>query len=225
MKNNTITQKSGVQPSTYERSGQIQEIIKCGKDATYFIKNYAKIQHPTRGLIKFETYPFQDDCVKSFEENRFNIVLKSRQLGLSTITAAYAVWYAIFKKDKNILVIATKLSTAMNFIKKVKTVLDNLPKWLLLTSFDPTKQSIRFHNGSVITAVPTSPDAGRSEALSLLIVDECVTGDTIVRVKDNVTSQEFDTSMENLYQLVSHSMTPENTMCIHVDDEDEEGIE
>jgi len=154
------------------RSEQIKEIIRCGKDPIYFMKNYVRIQHTVRGLIPFETYDFQDDCVKQFEENRFNIVLKSRQLGLSTVTAAYAVWFAIFKKDKNILVIATKLSTAMNFIKKVKIMLDGLPKWLLLTKFEPTKQSISFANGSQITAIPTSPDAGRSEALSLLIVDE-----------------------------------------------------
>lgn len=151
---------------------QIEEILKCGKDPAYFIKNYAVIRHPTRGLLPFKTYPFQDDCIKAFEEHRLNIILKSRQLGLSTVTAAYAVWYAIFKRDKNILIIATKLSTAINFIKKCKVVLDNLPPWIMLTKFEPTKQSIAFTNGSNITAIPTSPDAGRSEALSLLIIDE-----------------------------------------------------
>ena len=159
-----------MQPLT--RNQQIQEIVKCGKNPAYFMKNYVKILHTVRGLIPFETYDFQDDCVTQFEQNRFNIVLKSRQLGLSTVTAAYAVWFAIFKKDKNVLVIATKLSTAMNFIKKVKIALDGLPKWLLLTKYEPTKQTIRFNNGSQINAIPTSPDAGRSEALSLLIVDE-----------------------------------------------------
>lgn len=154
------------------RQAMVAEILKCGKDPSYFMKKYCKIQHQLRGLIPFDTYDFQDDCVKQFQEHRFNIVLKSRQLGLSTVSAAYVVWYAIFKKDKNILVIATKLNTAINFIKKVKTMLDGLPSWLLLTKFDPTKQSIRFDNGSTITAVPTSPDAGRSEALALLIVDE-----------------------------------------------------
>jgi len=154
------------------RQAQVAEILKCGKDPTYFMKKYCKIQHQLRGLIPFDTYDFQDDCVKQFQQHRFNIVLKSRQLGLSTVSAAYVVWYAIFKKDKNILVIATKLNTAINFIKKVKTMLDGLPPWLLLTKFEPTKQSIRFDNGSTITAVPTSPDAGRSEALALLIVDE-----------------------------------------------------
>ena len=33
-------------------------------------------------------------------------------------------------------------------------------------------QALEFNNGSQIKAIPTSDDAGRSEALSLLIVDE-----------------------------------------------------
>jgi len=152
---------------------QIKEIVKCGKDPTYFLNKYVKIQHPTKGLVSFDTYKFQDECVEQFVENRFNIILKSRQLGISTLSAAYAVWQTIFYKDKNVLVIATKLSVAMNFIKKVKVALRNLPPWIILPEIvSNNKQSIEFSNGSQIKAIPTSDDAGRSEALTLLIVDE-----------------------------------------------------
>lgn len=155
------------------KSAQVNEIIKCGKDPVHFINKWTKITHPERGLINFKTYPFQDMCVKEFTKHKFNIVLKSRQLGLSTVTAAFALWRAIFYKEKNILVIATKLSTATNFIRKVKTMLAALPPWLLIPEIKfETKTSVEFSNGSVIKAVPTSEDAGRSEALSLLIVDE-----------------------------------------------------
>jgi hypothetical protein len=85
------------------KQSQIQEIIKCGKDPVYFMNKYLKIQHPLKGLIPFNTFPFQNDCVDDFNKHRFNIVLKSRQLGLSTLVAAYSVWQAIFyKKSKNI---------------------------------------------------------------------------------------------------------------------------
>ena len=100
----------------YNKQLQVKEIIKCGKDPNYFFKNYLKIQHPVRGLIPFQMYPFQEECVDEFNEHRFNIILKSRQLGRSTLTAAYSVWMAIFKKEKNILIIATKLKVAQNFI-------------------------------------------------------------------------------------------------------------
>lgn len=159
--------------SVTNKSRQVKEIIKCGKDPVYFFNKYVKIQHPVQGLIPFDTYPFQDDCVQDFVDHRFNVILKSRQLGLSTLTAAYATWMALFQKDKTILVIATKLSVAQNFIKKVKVMIRGVPKWLVLpTIVSNNKQLIEFSHGSSIKAIPTSDDAGRSEALSLLIIDE-----------------------------------------------------
>lgn len=154
------------------REQQIKEVIRCAKDPVYFMTKYVKIQHPVKGTVPFETYPFQDDCVSKFIEHKFNIVLKSRQLGLSTVCAGYSVWMALFQQNKNILVIATKLSTANNFVKKVKFMLDSLPKWLLICAYEPNSTEVKFANGSNIKAVPTGEDAGRSEALSLLIVDE-----------------------------------------------------
>lgn len=159
--------------SLVSKNGQVDDIIRCGKDPIYFINKYAKITHASKGLIQFKTFKYQNDCINSFVKHRFNIVLKSRQLGLSTITAAYALWKAIFYKSKNILIIATKMSVAANFMRIVKTILSNLPPWLIISRIlSETRTSIEFSNGSIIKAVPTSEDAGRSEALSLLIVDE-----------------------------------------------------
>jgi hypothetical protein len=174
------------------KQGQIKEIVRCGKDPVYFINKYIKIQHPTRGLIPFNTYPFQDECVDDFLKHRFNIILKSRQLGISTLAAAYAVWLAAFYKDKNILIIATRLAVAQNFIKKVKVALRAMPKWLLIPEMTiNNRQSVELSNGSSIKAIPTSEDAGRSEALSLLIVDEAA----FVR--------NFDTLWTSLYPTIS----------------------
>lgn len=86
----------------------LEEIVRCGKDPVYFINRYVKIQHPIKGTIPFSTFPFQNDCIRAYQEKRLNIVLKSRQLGLSTISAAYAVWYSIF------IVIRTFLSLQLN---------------------------------------------------------------------------------------------------------------
>ena len=151
----------------------MREIVKSGKDPNYFITNYAKITHPLKGLIPFKTYSFQKEALKNFEDHRFNIVLKARQLGLSTVTAAYIVWLMMFHKEKNVLVLATKFGTAANLVKKVKTILRNCPQWIKIAQVSvDNRTSFELTNGSQIKASSTSGDAGRSEALSLLVIDE-----------------------------------------------------
>jgi len=150
-----------------------KEIVKCGKDPVYFINNYAKIIHPLKGLIPFNTYSFQTELLKDFNNYRFNIILKARQLGISTVSAAYVLWLMMFYKNKNVLVIATKFQTAKNLVKKVKQIIKNLPEWMRISSISiDNAASFELSNGSQIKASSTSPDAGRSEALSLLVVDE-----------------------------------------------------
>tara|TARA_Y100001963_G_scaffold128496_1_gene182850 strand:- start:4858 stop:6450 length:1593 start_codon:yes stop_codon:yes gene_type:complete len=158
---------------TLKKSQIKEEIIKCGKDPVYFINNYAKIVHPLKGLISFKTYPFQTQLLQDFNNYRFNVILKARQLGISTISAAYVLWLMMFYREKNVLVIATKFGTAANLVKKVKNIMKNLPDWLRLASIAiDNRASFELSNGSQIKASSTSADAGRSEALSLLVVDE-----------------------------------------------------
>ncbi len=153
---------------------QIQkEILKCGKDPIYFINTYARISHPQKGPIPFRTYQFQDEALKDFIDFRFNIVLKARQLGLSTVVAAYISWLMLFHRDKNVLILATKLVSASNLVRKVKYIFKSLPSWLVIADIViDNRNSFELSNGSQIKASATTGDAGRSEALSLLVLDE-----------------------------------------------------
>ena len=156
-----------------DKQQRIKEILKCGKDPSYFLKTYARISHPMHGLILFDTYDFQDNLLKNFNDYRFNVILKARQLGISTITAGYVVWMMLFHRDKSILVMATKFATAGNLVKKVKGIMRQLPDWLKIATIEvDNRNSFELSNGSSIKAASTSGDAGRSEALSLLVLDE-----------------------------------------------------
>ena len=79
-----------------DKKQQVKEILKCGKDPSYFLNTYARISHPLHGLILFNTFDFQDELLKDFNDYRFSVILKARQLGISTITAAYIVWLMLF---------------------------------------------------------------------------------------------------------------------------------
>jgi hypothetical protein len=151
----------------------IDEIVRCGKDPSYFLDNYAKIVHQEKGVIPFRTYGFQKDLLKDFHDYRFNIILKARQLGISTIVSGYAAWLMLFHKEKNILVMATKLTTAIEIVDKVKDMVNSVPDWLKIAEVEiNNKTSFELTNGSKIRGIPTSKDAGRGQALSLLIIDE-----------------------------------------------------
>ena len=151
----------------------IRELVKAGKDSVYFTKNYCKISHPQRGVIPFKAYDYQQQMLRDFSDYRFNVILKARQLGISTITAAYIVWLMLFHRDKNILVVATKLQTATNLVRKVKRIMKSLPPWMKIAEISiDNRSSFELSNGSQIKAASTAGDVGRSEALSLLVIDE-----------------------------------------------------
>jgi hypothetical protein len=68
-----------------------KEYIKCAMDPVYFMRKYCIIQHPQRGKINFNLYDFQAQTLNDIVSNDFTVILKARQLGLSTLTAGYSL--------------------------------------------------------------------------------------------------------------------------------------
>lgn len=149
-----------------------QEYKKCLASPVYFMKNFVKIQHPIRGTILFNLFPFQEDTLQQLHEYKFNIILKSRQMGISTLVAAYSLWLMIFHKDKNILLISLKQDDAKEVITKVRFANENLPTWLKVRCLEDNRLSLKLANGSTIKAASTTKKSGVGQALSLLIIDE-----------------------------------------------------
>ena len=158
------------------------EYLKCAQDPVHFMSKYCQIQHPQRGRVHFQLYPFQSRVLKIFRDHPYNIINKSRQLGISTLCGGYALWTMLFHQDKNILCIATKQETAKNLVTKVRFMYENLPSWLKVGTRENNRLSIRLENGSQIKASSAASDAGRSEAVSLLIIDEAAFIDQISEI-------------------------------------------
>lgn len=148
------------------------EYLRCAQDPIYFLKKYCLIQHPTKGKILFKLYPYQEELINHAQENDRVVILKSRQLGISTLSAGYSLWMMLFHTDKNILVVAIDQNTSKNLVTKVNVMFENLPSWLKMKTTEKNKLSLRLSNGSQIKAVASSGTSGRSEALSLVIIDE-----------------------------------------------------
>ena len=181
-----------------------REIIKseykrCSIDPQYFMRKYCYIQHVVRGRMLFDLYPYQSSAIDRLLTGKDIIVLKARQLGFTTVLACYGLWMALFQKDKNILVIATKQDTAMNLIKKAQFAYDNLPIWLRTKTTTENKMNITFSNGSQIKAVSSTGEAGRSESVSLLILDECLDADHTIYIRNKETGEVKVVTLRSFY--------------------------
>ena len=160
------------------------------------------IEHPMKGKIKFDLYPFQVSTLLDFQHHRFNIVLKSRQMGISTLTAMYSLQQMLFKENFKILIIATKQDVARNIVKMVQVMYDNLPVWMrnVAKITNNNKLELVLSNGSQIKAVSSKPDSARGSAVSLLILDECVDGETVVTIKNRKTGIVENIKIKTLYE-------------------------
>lgn len=158
------------------------EYIKCAADPSYFIKKYYYIQHPTKGRMLFNLFPFQEIVLKLFLKGDYTIINKARQLGISTLISAFGLWLMLFHTDKNILILATTQDTAKNLITKVRFSYEQLPSWLRLGFTENNKLSLKLVNGSQIQAKAATDNSARSESVSLLVLDESGFIDNIEKI-------------------------------------------
>ena len=151
---------------------QVQEFIKCKKDPIYFAKNYIKIVSLDEGLVHFKMWDFQEELIKNFHENRFNICKMPRQTGKSTTCVAYLLHYIVFNDSVNVGILANKAATARELLGRLQTAYENLPKWMQQGILSWNKGSMELENGSKILAASTSASAVRGMSFNIIFLDE-----------------------------------------------------
>ena len=167
---NDRLKKVGVEISYTEE--QVKEIIKCSEDPVYFIKNYVQIVHVDRGLIPFEMWPFQEEMVKDFHENRFSICKMPRQVGKTTTTVGYMLWCVLFQDEYTIAILANKGALAQEILSRLQKAYEYLPIWLQQGIITWNKRSVELENGSKIYAYATSAAGVRGGTYNLIFLDE-----------------------------------------------------
>ena len=154
----------------------LTERVRCVKNPLYYLNNYGHVfDAKQKKITRMKCFPYQERCVVDFHKFQNNIVLKSRQTGLSVITAGYVAWRLMFRYEEKILIIANQGSGAIRFLDTVKQFIENTPDWLLPTTIakkNQTELEFAKPHGSWIKALASSPDAGRGEALTMLVLDE-----------------------------------------------------
>ena len=194
-RDNPLLKKAGVEIQFTQE--QVEEYIKCSKDVVYFAKKYMKIVNVDQGLIPFQMYDFQEDMIRTFNENRFVITKCPRQVGKTTTSVAYLLWMTLFNDSQSIAVLANKGSLARDILAKYCLAYENLPIWLQQGVITWNKGNVELENGSKIIASSTSSSAVRGGSFNLVFLDE------FAFVPSNIATEFFN----SVYPVISSGKT------------------
>jgi|AntRauTorcE11897_2_1112592.scaffolds.fasta_scaffold01493_10 hypothetical protein len=157
------------------KDDQQKEYDKCKKNPIYFIINYCVISHPIKGNLPFKLFDYQKELVKKFfdKDYRLHQIVKSRQLGVSTLYSALVLWLILFYNSKTVAVVATDLDTAKELLEKSGFIYDNLPTFLRANKRLRNKTTLWLKNNSRIKVYAHNKRRGvRSLAASVIVMDE-----------------------------------------------------
>lgn len=141
----------------------------------YFCSNYWFIRHPERGRILFEMREAQTETARVWISARYSIVLKARQIGFSTLAAAFVFWEAYFWADRSVVMLSRTEREAAKLLQKSKYGYKMLPEWMrrrgpALVSDNQLK--MMFSHDSAIESLPSGNDPARGESVFRVVIDE-----------------------------------------------------
>jgi hypothetical protein len=160
----------------------VSEFLKCKSDFDYFCRNYVFIELPGKDQL-LNPYGKQTELVDLIEREHYVLVLKSRQIGISTVIQAYSAWLAIFHDNVVIGIISKDGKEATDFARAIRGMIEKLPDWMkppkgvLSRGFSKqAEQHFILTNGSKVFASPVNPNAPdktlRGKAITFLVIDE-----------------------------------------------------
>jgi hypothetical protein len=181
--NNLLNKFDDIKLDTRDEE-EIEEWLKCENDFFYFLRTYVKLDLP--GFEnEFKFHPGQEITIRTLMEYHYAIVLKSRQIGITTVIRAYCAWLTIFFQNYSIGVISKKGPDATAFVRKTISLLEDLPSFLRPRFVKKTEQQYILENKSLLMAEAVSAaqpeNALRSNPIVFLIIDE---GAFIYKIKE-----------------------------------------
>jgi hypothetical protein len=129
-----------------------------------------KLTHPMYGLVGCKPLEYQKNLLDEYEKDRITLVLKSRQMGITTLNAIYALWYVFTRPNSNIGFYGIHLTHGIHWLDLVREIYKSLPINKKLDIKTWNKTQITFKNDSQICIL--NQDRTRGLSLDFVIFDE-----------------------------------------------------
>ncbi|HHX27683.1 MAG TPA: hypothetical protein GX716_01595 [Firmicutes bacterium] len=167
-------------------------------DGVYFVENYVHIEDRSSGKpqwVLFKLWPCQLRVWATLLVERFILILKARQLGLTWLLVAFALWRMMAIPGFRVLGLSKKYDFAkVNLLERLVNMLKRLPRWMIRQriksenwksfaghTWERVGDEIRIYHPlqgstvqelSIFSIMATTSDGARSFTADLIILDE-----------------------------------------------------
>lgn len=170
---------------------------KILRDEVYFFENYVYIENKDGAVnersILFKMFPEQKRVLQEINENKLNIIIKARQLGMTWLAVGHGLKKTLEIPQYTVVILSQTEDYMQEAINRFEYIIQRLPKWLIREYNKDTKQLdsiylyeklsdeiVIYHptdeNGtriiSTIKGLVSTEKAGRSITADLIIFDE-----------------------------------------------------
>lgn len=128
-----------------------QKLKKIVDNPILYIENFMKVVDKSGKLVKFKLNPEQRYLLENMD--KYNIICKSRQLGISTLSCAYSIYLAMTNPNIVCLLMSYSIDSATGIFEKLKQLYNDMPNALKVSLIANNKKELKFTNGSRIIVV------------------------------------------------------------------------
>jgi hypothetical protein len=149
-----------------------QEYVRCALDVHYFTEKYCKVKTEDGSINNILLRDYQKEMLDNFVNNRFSILMASRQVGKTISSSIFMLHTILFNNDKNIMIVANKGDTAVEIVDKIKSIYSLLPFFLKPGIKTWNQKSLTFENGCRIKTSARTKTPAIGFTIDVLYLDE-----------------------------------------------------
>lgn len=171
---------------------QLNECRKVMDSFMFFLDNYVWIEDKeAKCPMKLELWDSQRKIIPLMSDELLLLLLKTRQVGLTWLAAAYVLWRVLRHPLFLAIIISASEDHAIEFLARVFFILDRLPAWMIPPIKSRTKLQLELsHHGNTIATIksmPTIEMGAESKTPNILIIDEAHT----IRESRNIYNSSY----------------------------------
>lgn len=169
---------------------------KIKDDEVYFFENYVHIENKSGNIeersVLFHLFPEQRRVLKEINENKLNVIIKARQLGMTWLAVGHSLHKSLTIPQYTTAILSQTEDYMKEAINRFVYIIQRMPKWYIneynkdnlqdsiaylyeqksdeITIYHPVKDGMR--EISSIKGLVSTAGSGRSLTADLLIFDE-----------------------------------------------------